>query len=184
MRAGRSSPSRLRLIAVLCAGLWLGGHPAQAADRRRDAFVDDSAGLTAEATELIEDNYYREVGANRADQLLPAGHGPRAAPALPRPLLRLLLAGSARAFNEQISGRFSGIGLSVIEVKRGLRVERVFPARPPSARGSRPATRSSPSTATRLAGVRQRRGDGKDQGPGRDRRRVGVLEPRAARSAR
>ena len=47
------------LIVVLCAGIWLGGHPAKLPEFLRDRFVDDSAGLNLEATELIEDNYFR-----------------------------------------------------------------------------------------------------------------------------
>ena len=38
------------LLAVLAAGLWLGGHPAKLPPPLRDAFVDESAGLNAEAT--------------------------------------------------------------------------------------------------------------------------------------
>ena len=49
------------LIVVLCAGIWLGGHPGKLPEFLRDRFVDDSAGLNLEATELIEDNYFRPV---------------------------------------------------------------------------------------------------------------------------
>ena len=59
-RRSRSRSGRV----VLCAGLWLGGHPGKLPDSLRDAFVDETAGLNAEATELIEDNYFREVGAD------------------------------------------------------------------------------------------------------------------------
>ena len=80
---------------------------------------------------LIEDNYYRAVSPDGADQLLAAGHGPRACgsattTASPTTSRRRRLA----RFNEEISGRFSGIGLSVTEVKKGLRVDRVFKRSP------------------------------------------------------
>ena len=68
------------LVVVLCVGLWLGGHPAKLPAFLRDAFVDDSAGLNVEATEAIEDNYFRDGRHDRADQRLAAGDGPRAAP--------------------------------------------------------------------------------------------------------
>jgi carboxyl-terminal processing protease len=115
---------------VLCAGIWLGGHPAQLPEFLRDRLVGDAAGLTAEATELIEGNYYRPVGSGELTDASLRGmvrelrrrHDDRFSDYLsPEALAR---------FNEAISGRFSGIGLNVSQVKRGLRVERVFPRSP------------------------------------------------------
>jgi len=126
------------LVAVLAAGLWLGGHPANLPGPLRDVFVDESAGLTAEATELIEDNYYREV--DESD------------------LINSSLSGMARGlrrrfhdrfseyfppevlerFNEAIQGRFSGIGLTVVKVKSGLQVEKVFKGSPAEKAGIAP----------------------------------------------
>jgi len=116
--------------AVLCAGIWLGGHPAHLPEFLRDRFVGDSAGLTAEATELIEDNYYRPVGGEELTNASLQGmvrelrrrHGDRFSDYFsPDALAR---------FNEAISGRFSGIGLSVEQAKPGLRIDRVFPDSP------------------------------------------------------
>jgi carboxyl-terminal processing protease len=115
---------------VLCAGIWLGGHPAQLPEFLRDRFVDDSAGLTAEATELIEDNYYRPVGTGELTNASLQG--------MVRELRRrhddrfsgYFSPDALARFNEAISGRFSGIGLTVREVKPGLRVDRVFPDSP------------------------------------------------------
>ena len=82
------------LLAVLCRRALAGRPPdAMLPDLVRDAFVGRPAGLTAEAAEAIEDNYYRPVGRDRARQRLAAGHGARAAQAPRRPLLRILLAG-------------------------------------------------------------------------------------------
>lgn len=118
------------LVVVLGAGIWLGGHPAQLPEFLRDRFVDDSAGLTAEATELIEDNYYRPVGTKELTNSSLQGmvrelrrrHGDRFSDYFsPEALAH---------FNEAISGRFSGIGLSVEQVKPGLRVDQVFAGSP------------------------------------------------------
>jgi carboxyl-terminal processing protease len=115
---------------VLCAGIWLGGHPAQLPEFLRDRFVDDSAGLTVEATELIEDNYYRPVGSGELTNASLQGmvrelrrrHDDRFSDYFsPEALAR---------FNEAISGRFTGVGLTVREVKPGLRVDSVFPDSP------------------------------------------------------
>ena len=89
----------------------------------RDVFVDDSAGLTAEASELIEGNYYRAVPE--------AGLTDSSLQGMVRGLRRryddrfseYFSAETLAHFSEEIEGRFSGIGLSVTGVEDGLRVE-------------------------------------------------------------
>lgn len=128
--ASRIAALAVATAVVLCAGIWLGGHPAQLPEFLRDRFVDDSAGLTAEATELIEDNYYRPVGTGELTNASLQG--------MVRELRRrhddrfsgYFSPDALARFNEAISGRFSGIGLTVKEVKPGLRVDRVFPDSP------------------------------------------------------
>jgi carboxyl-terminal processing protease len=123
------------IAAVLCAGIWLGGHPGKLPEFLRDRFVDDSAGLNLEATELIEDNYYRSVGSKELTNASLQGmvrelrlrHHDRFSDYFSPEALK--------SFNEEISGRFSGIGLTVTEVKQGLRVESVFPHSPAARAG-------------------------------------------------
>lgn len=130
MRAGRTAVAAVALLAVLAAGLWLGGHPAKMPPSLRDVFVDDSAGLTAEASELIEANYYRSVP---QDELIDSS-----LQGMVRGLRRdyddrfseYFSPAMLTRFNEEIEGRFSGIGLSVTAVERGLRVARVFEPSP------------------------------------------------------
>jgi carboxyl-terminal processing protease len=130
MSAGRMLGLTAALLAMLAAGLWLGGHPAKMPPPLRDVFVDDSAGLTAEASELIEDNYYRETAqGNLIDSSLKG---------MVRGLRRryddrfsdYFSAEMLERFNEEIEGRFSGIGLTVTGTKRGLRVTSVFKGSP------------------------------------------------------
>jgi carboxyl-terminal processing protease len=118
------------LAAFLCFGLWLGGHPAKLPEFLRDPFVGSPAGLTAEAAELLEDNYYRPVGttelSNSSLQGMVRGlrqrHGDR--------FTEYFSPESLESFNQQIEGRFSGVGLSVVPVERGLRAVQVFPRSP------------------------------------------------------
>jgi carboxyl-terminal processing protease len=126
------------LVAVLLGGIWLGGHPAKLPEFLRDRLVDDSAGLNLEATELIEDNYFRAVDSAELTNASLQGmvrelrlrHHDRFSDYFsPQALAR---------FNEDISGRFSGIGLSVSEVGQGLKVERVFPGSPAQKAGVEP----------------------------------------------
>jgi carboxyl-terminal processing protease len=130
VRGGWIVASVAALIVVLCAGIWLGGHPAKLPEFLRDRFVDDSAGLNLEATELIKDNYFRPVGSSELTNSSLQGmvrelrlrHHDRFSDYFsPESLAR---------FNDEIAGRFSGIGLTVTEVKQGLRIEKVFPGSP------------------------------------------------------
>jgi carboxyl-terminal processing protease len=130
MRLVRGVTLMVALLAVLAGGLWLGGHPAQMPPPLRDVFVDDSAGLTAEASELIEANYYRDVPhGDLIDSSLQGmvrglrrSYGDR--------FSEYFSPSTLAHFNEEIEGRFTGIGLSAIEVERGLRVVRVFAGSP------------------------------------------------------
>jgi carboxyl-terminal processing protease len=135
MSAVRVVGLAVALLVVLAAGLWVGGHPATMPPPLRDLFVDESGGLTAEATELIEDNYYRSVG---EDELIDSS-----LQGMARGLRRryddrfseYLSPAILKRFNEAIEGHFSGIGLSVSTVERGLRVERVFRGSPAEGAG-------------------------------------------------
>jgi carboxyl-terminal processing protease len=130
MTAGRIAGLAAALLATLAVGLWLGGHPAKMPPPLRDVFVDDTAGLTAEASELIEDNYYRRVAQGKLIDSSLQGmvrglrrrYGDRFSDYFSPEML-------AR-FNEEIEGRFSGIGLTVTGVKRGLLVASVFKGSP------------------------------------------------------
>jgi len=130
VKAGRIAALTVAFLALLCAGIWLGGHPAKLPEFLRDRFVDDTAGLNVEAAELIEGNYYRPVGSTELSNASLQGmvrelrrrHRDRFSDYFsPEALAR---------FDEQISGRFSGVGLAVTQVKQGLRVDRVFPDSP------------------------------------------------------
>ena len=143
-----------------------------------------SAGLTAEASELIEDNYYRSVP---HDELIDSS-----LQGMVRGLRRryddrfseYFSPATLARFNEEIEGRFSGIGLSVTEVERGLRVERVFERSPAERAGIEVGDTIVSVDGRSIAGLEQRRGDGADQGPGRDRgggRHAATRDGRCAR---
>lgn len=130
MRARGAVAFAVALVAMLAAGLWLGGHPQVLPEPLRDAFVSEPAGLTAEAAAAIEDNYYRAVGEQELGNASLQGmvrelrkrHGDR--------FSEYFSPEALESFNQQLEGRFSGIGLSVIEVKKGLRVAQVYPRSP------------------------------------------------------
>jgi carboxyl-terminal processing protease len=123
------------LVAFLCAGLWLGGHPTKLPEFIRDPFVGSPAGLSAEAAELLEDNYYRPVGATELSngslqgmvRALRQRHGDR--------FTEYFSPESLESFNQAIEGRFSGVGLSVVPVKAGLQAVQVFHGSPAAKAG-------------------------------------------------
>jgi carboxyl-terminal processing protease len=135
MRAARTLGLAAAFLAVLAAGLWIGGHPAKMPPSLRDLFVDESAGLTAEASELIEDDYYRPVKQGQLTDSSLQG--------MVRGLRRrysdrfsdYFSPESLARFTEEIEGHFSGIGLTVAGVKEGLRVESVFKGSPAEGAG-------------------------------------------------
>jgi carboxyl-terminal processing protease len=162
------------LIVVLCAGIWLGGHPGKLPEFVRDRFVDDSAGLNLEATELIEDNYFRSVGSTELtnsslqgmDRALRRRHRDRCSDYFsPEALDR---------FNEEISGHFSGIGLTVSEVKAGLRVDTVFSKSPASEAGIKPGDVIVSVNGDSIAGENSQVSTGRIKGPEGSEVTIGV----------
>jgi carboxyl-terminal processing protease len=130
MSIGRAVALTVALLAMLAAGLWIGGHPSRMPPLLREAFVDEAGGLTAEASELIEDDYYRPVSQGELVDSSLQGmvrglrrrYGDRFSEYFsPAALAR---------FDEEISGRFSGVGMTVTQVADGLEVQSVFKRSP------------------------------------------------------
>ena len=131
MKPGGVAVLAAALIAALCAGMFLGGHPDALPEPLREVFVDEETSLTAEAIDVIEDNYYRAVPASDLSEGSIQG--------MVRQLQRLhkedrfshyFTPEDLERFETSISGKFTGVGLSVTEVPRGLRIARVYPGTP------------------------------------------------------
>jgi len=130
VRARGAVAFAVALVALFAAGLWLGGHPGSLPEPLRDVFVSEPAGLTAEAAETIEDNYFRSVGGTELGNASLQGMVRELRKRHDDRFSEYFSPEALAAFNEQIEGRFSGIGLTVVEVKKGLRVASVFPRSP------------------------------------------------------
>jgi len=175
MRAGRTAVVAVALLAMLSVGLWIGGHPAKMPAPLRDVFVDDSAGLTAEASELIEANYYRSVPQEELiDSSLQGmvrglrrGYRDRFSEYFSPAMLT--------RFNEEIAGRFSGIGLSVTQIERGLRVARVFERSPAERAGIEPGDTIVSVDGRSIAGLGSVAATTRIKGPEGSEVVVGVL---------
>lgn len=164
------------LVAMLAAGLWLGGHPGSLPEPVRDVFVSEPAGLAAEAAEALEERYYEPVGEQELSNASLQGmvrelrrrHGDR--------FTEYFSPEALQSFNEQIEGRFSGIGLSVVEVKRGLRVASVFPRSPAAKAGIEAGDTVVSVEGESLAGVSSTEATSKIKGPEGTEVTIGVRD--------
>lgn len=181
MSGGRIAALAAVILAALCVGIWLGGHPAKLPDFLRDPFVDETAALSAEAAELVEDNYFRRVP---EDEL--AGSSLRG---MVRGLRRryrdrfsaYFSPRMRESFDEEISGRFSGIGIGITAVGRGLRADRVFPRSPAARAGIEVGDVVVSVDGRSLAGVSSEVASERIKGPEGSEVRIGVLRPPAKR---
>jgi carboxyl-terminal processing protease len=124
------------LIAFLCAGMWLGGHPSEIPPSFRDLFVDESTTLSGEAAEQIEDKYFR--GVSRTDLNDASIRGMVAAVRRQHRVdhfSQYLDPDQAQQLKEETEGRFTGIGVTVQPVKRGLEISQVIKHSPAARAG-------------------------------------------------
>lgn len=133
MRAGSAAALAVVVLLALGAGMWLGGHPEKLPEPLRDVFVDDTASVQAQATDIIEENFHRRVSERRLRD------------ASLRGMVRSLRSRFSyyftpeenELFRESASGQFSGVGMTVVERRRGLLVAGVFDDSPAERSGIR-----------------------------------------------
>jgi carboxyl-terminal processing protease len=116
----------LSALVALAVGLWLGGHPADLPGPIRDTFVQEDRALRAEVIDSIEDNFYKPVDEGKLDDASLKG----IVESLDDPYSHYLTPKEARAFDEDVSGHFEGVGMNVEQDRRGLKVLRVFDGSP------------------------------------------------------
>src|SRR3954469_17304432 len=128
----------LPIVAVLLApfalvfGIWAGGHPESLPGFVRDALVSDSDGrVYEEAVDKIAGDYYRKVDRKKLlNKSLAA-----AVAELDDRFSHYFDPGDYQKFNEATTGEFEGVGMTVQEAKRGLRVLTVFKGGPAAKAG-------------------------------------------------
>jgi carboxyl-terminal processing protease len=172
----------LAAVVFLCAGLYLGGHPDDLPEPLRDLFVDDTASLSSEAAEIIEDDYYREVPSEELRNGSLAGM----VDALRRHnkedrFSHYFNPRQAEILDEETSGRFTGVGLSVDEVKRGLIVRDVFAGSPAGDAGIRTGDVIVSVNGKSIAGQSSSLSTAKIKGPEGTKVTLGVLRPASGR---
>jgi carboxyl-terminal processing protease len=111
---------------ALLLGIFLGGHPDVLPEGVRDAFVEEDRALRAEIIDKIEDNFYKPVEDEELEEASLRG----IVESLDDPYSHYLTPEQARSVRESISGEFEGVGMTVEEDRRGLRVLTVFDGSP------------------------------------------------------
>jgi carboxyl-terminal processing protease len=173
-------------VAVFCAlagllgGLWLGGHPKDLPNFIRDAFVSDDRALRAELIDTIEDNYYKPVSDKKLEESSLKG----IVQSLHDPFSHYLTPKEAKQFKETVSGQFEGVGMSVAEDKRGLRVLNVFPGSPARRAGVRKGDLITAVDGKSIAGVSSQVSTSRIKGPPGTHVRLDVVTGKRRRSLR
>jgi carboxyl-terminal processing protease len=99
------------------------------------ALVGEDDDPVTKARAVIEDNYFEDPSADVLDQASIRGMIDELRKRYDDKFSHYFDPEQAEAFESSTSGRFSGVGLSVTEVPRGLRVARVFPDTPAEREG-------------------------------------------------
>lgn len=169
------------LVAFLVIGVYLGGHPSKLPAFAREAFTEEPTSLVAEASEIIKDNYFRKVG--------DAELGNASLQGMVRELRKrhkdrfsdYFSPESLEGFNQQIEGHFSGVGLSVIEVKKGLKVVKVFHGSPAEEGGIEVGDVIVSVEGESIAGLDSTEATQKIKGPEGTQVTVGVERPKSGK---
>jgi carboxyl-terminal processing protease len=122
------------VLAAGAAGLYLGGHPGDLPGAVRDVFVDDSTAVQATAADVIKDNYTRKV----PDKQLEDGSIKGMVDSLHDRFSRYFTPRERTVFEQSIGGQFGGVGMTVIDHRRGLLVTGVYKGTPAAKAGIKP----------------------------------------------
>ncbi len=135
-------------LLLLCAGIWLGGHPRWLPDPVADLLTPQDTRLVAEALDEIESSYHREVDDGKLADAAVKG----AVASLGDRFSAYFTPQEYNAFQDATNSRFSGVGLAIRGVRRGLRVETVYDDSPADRAGIRVGDVITAANGRRLAG--------------------------------
>jgi carboxyl-terminal processing protease len=117
----------------LVGGIWLGGHPEALPGPVRDALVEEGPAVRADLIDTIQEHYYKPVSKAKLEEESLRGM----VESLNDPYSRYFSPKEAKSFNEDLSGKFEGVGMSVHPSKQGLVITDTFPGAPARKAGLR-----------------------------------------------
>jgi carboxyl-terminal processing protease len=165
------------VILVLCAGIWLGGHPERLPSGLRDALVDQDRGLRAELQGLIDSRYYKKVDPEDLEN----GSLDGIARALPDDFSHYFSPEEARRFEEDLAGNFQGVGMSIQENRAGIEVVRVFEGSPAEGADIKPEDIITRVDGESIAGESTEVASAKIKGPAGTEVELTVVNPRTGK---
>ncbi len=150
------------LPLVLVGGIWIGGHPGVLPDPVRDTLVADTEGrVYEEAIDTLARDYYREVD---REELLNTSLE-EAVRSLDDRFSHYFAPRDFDDFQEATEGRFEGVGMTVEEVPRGLRVLTVYDRSPARRGGLRPGDVITEVNGRSIAGASSEESTTRIKGP-------------------
>jgi carboxyl-terminal processing protease len=129
----RAATLVLVLLLVLTGGIWLGGHPEALPGPLRDSLVEEGPAVRADLIDTIVNHYYKPVSKAKLEEESLRGM----VASLKDPYSRYFSPQEAKSFNEDLSGKFEGVGMSVHPTKEGLVITDTFPGAPARKAGMR-----------------------------------------------
>jgi carboxyl-terminal processing protease len=172
---GKASIALMCALIPLCLGLWLGGHPDSLPESVRDAFVQEDRAVRAEILDTIGDDFYREVDEEELERASLKG----IVRALDDPFSHYLTPREAQEFEQSVEGEFEGVGMTVEEDERGLRVLNVFEDTPAREAGIRKGDLITAVDGKSIAGLNSEAATGRIKGPAGTTVTLGVTTPRS-----
>jgi carboxyl-terminal processing protease len=160
-------------LALLCGGIWLGGHPETLPGPVRDAFVDDDRALRAEIVDKIKDDFYKPVKDSTIDQSSLKG----IVEGLGDQFSNYLTPNETKQFEESVRGEFEGVGMNVDEDRRGLQVINVFDGSPADRAGIKKGEYIIAVNGRSIAGVASSVATARIKGPSGTKVRLEVVNP-------
>jgi carboxyl-terminal processing protease len=133
----------------LIGGIYIGGHPQGLPKPARDLLIGDSTTrVIDEGIDVINQDFIRPVNSQQLinDSLRGAVTG------LHDRFSTYFTPAEYRAFQQSTEGEFSGVGVSVLPGRRGLRIHEVFPDSPAAKAGLRAGDLIVAVNGTSIAG--------------------------------
>jgi carboxyl-terminal processing protease len=149
-------------LVLLGVGIWLGGHPDRLPDPVRDALVrDQKAQLFDEALDDVASKYYRKVSESELTDDAIAGMVAK----LNDRYSHYFTPQDYRKYQQSSNAQFVGVGITVTEDDRGLKVVHVYDGSPAERSGLKSGDLIVEAGGKSLAGLSSKASSARIRGP-------------------